>query len=80
MRSCASRRREWSGCSISAAGGTSATLVDIAGDFEPVSPTMRYADFSGDEIDHELLLRVFEELGHGSGIDPASTAAVGQLA
>ena len=60
--------------------GTSATLVDIAGDFEPVTPTLRYPDFSGDEIDAAILLRVFEELGHGSGIDPASTAAVGQLA
>jgi hypothetical protein len=59
--------------------GTSATLINVAGDFEPVSPTMRYADFSGDEIDQALLLRVFEELGHGSGIDPASTAGVGQL-
>lgn len=59
--------------------GTSATLVSLAGDFELVSPTMRYAAFSGDEIDQALLLKVFEELGHGSGIDPASTAAVGQL-
>ncbi|HSS25326.1 MAG TPA: Hsp70 family protein [Mycobacterium sp.] len=59
--------------------GTSATLMTIAGDFEPVSPTMRYEEFSGDETDQALLLRVFEELGHGSGIDPASTAAVGQL-
>src|SRR6201998_2432422 len=59
--------------------GTSATLVSIAGDFEPVSPTRRYAAFSGDEIDNALLLMVFEELGHGSGIDPASTAGVGQL-
>lgn len=60
--------------------GTSATLVDLAGDFKPLSATMRYADLSGDEIDQALLLCVFEELGHGSGIDPASTAAVGQLA
>jgi hypothetical protein len=60
--------------------GTSATLVNIAGDFEPIGSTMRYPDFSGNEIDQALLLRVFEELGHGSGIDPASTAAVGQLA
>ncbi|ORW21422.1 Hsp70 family protein [Mycobacterium palustre] len=59
--------------------GTSATLVSLAGDFELVSPTMRYAAFSGDEIDQALLLKVFEELGHGSGLDPASTAAVGQL-
>ncbi|SOX51805.1 Chaperone protein DnaK [Mycobacterium ahvazicum] len=60
--------------------GTSATLIDLAGDFKPLSATMRYTDFSGDEIDAALLLCVFEELGHGSGIDPASTAAVGQLA
>jgi hypothetical protein len=59
--------------------GTSATLVNLAGDFELVSRTMRYAAFSGDEIDQAVLLKVFEELGHGSGIDPASTAAVGQL-
>ena len=59
--------------------GTSATLVDLSGDFQPASATLRYADFSGDEIDQAVMLRVFEELGHGSGIDPASTAGVGQL-
>lgn len=59
--------------------GTSATLVNLAGDHELVTPTMRYAALSGDEIDQALLLRVFEELGPGSGIDPATTAAVGQL-
>ncbi|ORW73319.1 hypothetical protein AWC23_06975, partial [Mycobacterium saskatchewanense] len=59
--------------------GTSATLVNLAGDYELVTPTMRYAAFSGDEIDQALLLRVFEELGPGSKIDPASTAGVGQL-
>lgn len=60
--------------------GTSATLVIVAGDFELVSATMRYTALSGDEIDQELQLRAFEELGHGSGLDPASTAGVGQLA
>ena len=60
-------------------GGTSATLLEIAVEFEPVSATMRCVDFSGDEIDQALLLRVFEELGHGSGMDPASTGGVGQL-
>ncbi len=60
-------------------GGTSATLISLAGDCELVTPTMRYAAFSGEEIDQALLLKVFEELGHGSGLDPASTAAVGQL-
>lgn len=60
--------------------GTSATLVNLAGDFEIVSATMRYTALSGDEIDQELQLRAFEELGHGSGLDPGSTAGVGQLA
>ncbi|EJO90946.1 hypothetical protein MCOL_V201915 [Mycobacterium colombiense CECT 3035] len=59
--------------------GASATLVNVAGDFELVSATLRYAALSGDEIDQELQLRAFEELGHGSGLDPASTAGVGQL-
>ncbi|OBB78755.1 hypothetical protein A5760_21875 [Mycobacterium colombiense] len=59
--------------------GTSATLVNVAGDFELISPTLRYAALSGDEIDQELQLRAFDELGHGSGLDPASTAGVGQL-
>ncbi len=59
--------------------GTSATLLNLASDFEPVSPTMRFTEFSGHEIDQALLLQVFEELGHGSGMDPGSTAAVGQL-
>jgi len=59
--------------------GTSATLVNLADDLELVTPTMRYTAFSGDEIDQALLLRAFEELGPGSGIDPASTAAVGEL-
>jgi molecular chaperone DnaK (HSP70) len=31
--------------------GTSATLVSLAGDFELLTPTMRYTAFSGDEID-----------------------------
>lgn len=60
-------------------GGGVRHLDQPRGDFELISPTMRYAAFSGDEIDHALLLKVFEELGHGSGIDPASTAGVGQL-
>jgi hypothetical protein len=60
-------------------GGTSATLVNIEGDFELISATMRYPALSGDEIDQELMFRVFEGLGRGSGIDPGSTAGVGQL-
>jgi len=60
--------------------GTFATLMDTGSDFEPVSATMRYLDFSGTEIDQALLLHVFEQVGHRGNIDPVSTTAIGQLA
>src|SRR5260370_7322073 len=60
--------------------GTFATLMDTGSDFEPVSATMRYLDFSGTEIDQALLLHVFEQVGHRGNIDPASTPALGQPA
>ncbi|OSC36508.1 Hsp70 family protein [Mycobacterium decipiens] len=61
---------------------TCVTLVQTASGsrtlgFEPVSATVRYEDFSGNQIDQALLLRVIDELGHD--LDAASTAAVGQL-
>jgi hypothetical protein len=59
--------------------GTSATLVQLGGDFEPVTTTMRSADFSGSEIDYALLLRVFEELGQGGDTDTTSTDPAGQI-
>ncbi|CAM4373388.1 Heat shock protein 70 [Mycobacterium basiliense] len=58
--------------------GSYVTLVETTSDFEPVSTTMRYEDFSGNQIDQALLMYVIEELGH-DGLDTASTAAVGQL-
>ncbi len=58
--------------------GTYVTLVETKADFEPVSATMRYEDLSGNQIDQALLLHVIDELGHDD-IDPAGTAAVGQL-
>ncbi|KAA1249400.1 Hsp70 family protein [Mycobacterium simiae] len=54
------------------------TLVETKSDFEPASATMRYDDFSGNQIDQALLLHVIEELGHVD-IDPACTTTVGQL-
>ncbi|BBX98586.1 Hsp70 family protein [Mycobacterium lacus] len=59
--------------------GTYVTLLQTHSDFEPVSLTMRYQDFSGGEIDQALLLHVFEQVGHRSHVDPDSTTAVGQL-
>ncbi|BBX75272.1 Hsp70 family protein [Mycobacterium shinjukuense] len=62
---------------------TCATLMDTGpdvgkSDFEPVSVTLRYQEFSGNQIDQALLLHVIDELGHDD-IDPESTTAAGQL-
>nr|WP_243633044.1 Hsp70 family protein [Mycobacterium uberis] len=59
--------------------GTSATLLNLAEDFEIISTTMRYTDFSGKEIDQSLLFRIFEDQGNHSGIDSSSTIEVGKL-
>lgn len=59
--------------------GTSATLLSLgAAEFEPVSATMRWHDFSGNEIDQALLYRVFDELGYGQ-IDPSSPDMIAQI-
>jgi actin-like ATPase involved in cell morphogenesis len=58
--------------------GTYATLMETKVDFEPLSATMRYEDFSGNQIDQALLLYVIDELGH-EDIDPASTSAASRL-
>ena len=54
--------------------GTSVTLVDTKSDFESVSPTLHYEGFSGNRIDHALLLCALEELGY-SDIDPDNAAS-----
>ncbi|MGV7698372.1 Hsp70 family protein [Mycobacterium kansasii] len=55
-----------------------ATLVETKSDFEPVSATMRYEDFSGEQIDQAILLHVIDRLGHDD-IDQAGAAGVAQL-
>lgn len=57
---------------------TYATLLETKADFEPVSATMRYEDFSGNQLDQALLLHVIDVLGHDD-IDPDSTTAVSRL-
>lgn len=58
---------------------TYVTLVQINSDFEPLGTTMSYEDFSGNQIDQALLRHALDELGFGDYIDPANTAANGQL-
>ena len=60
--------------------GTSITLADAAADFRPIDETLRYTEFSGDQIDQALLAHVLGDIGQSSSVDTASTMAVGALA
>ena len=60
--------------------GTSITLVDAAGDYEPLGPTVRHSDFSGDLIDRALLTSVMADLPSTGSFDPSGTSAIGSLA
>jgi|GEM_PF-432331 len=60
--------------------GTSITLADAAADFRPIDETLRYTEFSGDQIDQALLAHVLADIGQSSSVDTASTMAVGALA
>ena len=42
--------------------GTSITLVDAAGEYQPLGPTTRYRDFSGDLLDQAMLTAVMANL------------------
>jgi molecular chaperone DnaK (HSP70) len=59
--------------------GTSITLVDVAGEYQPVVPTVRYHDFSGDLVDQALLTAVMADMPGTGGFDPAGTSAIGSL-
>ncbi len=60
--------------------GTSITLVDAAGGYQPVAPTVRHTDFSGDLIDQALLTSVMADLPQTGSFDPSGTSAIGSLA
>jgi molecular chaperone DnaK (HSP70) len=60
--------------------GTSVTLADARSASATVGETVRYADFSGDQIDQALLNHVLAGIAEANDADPASTAAVGSLA
>lgn len=59
--------------------GTSITLVDAAADYQPLGPTARHHDFSGDLVDQSLLSYVMAEMPATGSFDPSATAAIGSL-
>ncbi len=59
--------------------GASITLTDAANGFQPIGPTVRHTDLSGDLIDQSLLARVVDDLGRMGAVDLSSTAAIGSL-
>ncbi|MBU9762699.1 Hsp70 family protein [Mycobacterium sp. TNTM28] len=59
--------------------GTSVTLADAGAGFTPIGTTVRYPDFSGDQIDQALLNHVLSGVATANDTDPAGTAAVGSL-
>jgi hypothetical protein len=56
--------------------GTSITLANAARDFSPFGETVRFPEFSGDQIDQALLSHVITGL---ADLDPSGTAMVGSL-
>jgi hypothetical protein len=60
--------------------GTSITLADAGSNFDPIGETVRYPEFSGDQIDQALLNHVLAGIAEANDSDPAGTAAVGSLA
>ncbi|WP_204807005.1 Hsp70 family protein [Mycobacterium riyadhense] len=60
--------------------GSSITVVDADGEYQPVAATVRYHDFCGDLIDQALLTYVMAEIPSTGPFDPAGTFAIGSLA
>jgi hypothetical protein len=60
--------------------GTSITLADANANLAPIGETVRYTDFSGDQIDQAVLNHVIAGVADANNADPAGTAAVGSLA
>lgn len=56
--------------------GTSITLVDAAGEYQPIAPTLRHHDFSGDLIDQALVTAVLDNLPATGSFN---TSAIGSL-
>ncbi|MGY4710944.1 Hsp70 family protein [Mycolicibacterium sp. CBM1] len=59
--------------------GTNITLADAGTGLQQIGETVRFTDFSGEQIDQALLGHVLAGLRDGANPDPASTVAVGAL-
>ena len=59
--------------------GASITLADAANGYQPIGPTVRSTDFSGDLVDQALLTRVVGDLAGSGAVDASSTSAIGNL-
>src|SRR3984893_2632270 len=60
--------------------GTSVTLADAGSNFDQIGETVRYPDFSGDQIDQALLNHVVAGIGEANNADPTGTLGLGPLA
>src|SRR6202171_3614083 len=60
--------------------GTSVTLADAGSNFDQIGETVRYPDFSGDQIDQALLNHVVAGIGEANNADPTGTLGLGSLA
>ena len=54
--------------------GTSITLADAGSSFDHIGETVRYPDFSGDQIDQALLNHVVAGIAEANNADPTGTA------
>jgi hypothetical protein len=59
--------------------GTSVTLVDAAAGYQPIGPTVRNPDFSGDLIDRAVLTHVVADVTAAGAGDLTGTSAIGPL-
>lgn len=59
--------------------GSSITLADAGAGLAPIGETVRYPDFSGDQVDQALLHHVLAGIRSAGHDDTAGTAAVGAL-
>ena len=59
--------------------GTSITVVDAANGSQPVGPTIRHTEFSGDLIDKAVLTQVLDGLSDAGSVDVTGTSAIGPL-